>query len=507
MFVRAVEENDPDGILLPFGERASASRKAKPPIDDWVPLEGVRGHRRKLTFREQGFLIRRSEILMKYVESSLPRAVRLVTQFDRLGGVETSVIILAFFAGLLSYSIEKGGKINLLFLPFLGLLIWNFGLYVFSSFRWIVRSDRDWHSRAPSLLAAWMLRLRRSVSGDKSEPAITTSILASFFKRWQVMASCLYRIRTRALLHFAAIAVALGTLSGLYLRGLAFEYQVGWSSTFLKAEQVRSVLNWVLSPGRLMTGFELPSLQTFETLRWEVENDEVDRRAASWIHVYAISILGFIVIPRGILAVIALEQADRFGRDLPFGSTDDPYFRSLVRVSHGKGERVAILPYNRILNSTERDAAKRLAFDLLGSGAEVRAYPPLLYGSEEAFEFDELCQGGALNYLFAIFGMESTPEREAHGLMLDRIRAMMMRGELARNFLILVNESTYRARFKDQSEFERRLSERADCWRRFFDEYQMSCVFIDLSRSNPLKGTHFSVPEVVWAANQGQESG
>jgi hypothetical protein len=79
--------------------------------------------------------------------------------------------------------------------------------------------------------------------------AMPTAVQPRLLSDWSQIAAPLYAARVARLLHFSAALFAAGIISGLYLRGLAFEYRAGWESTFLGAEAVHRLLSVLLAPG------------------------------------------------------------------------------------------------------------------------------------------------------------------------------------------------------------------------------------------------------------------
>ena len=72
--------------------------------------------------------------------------------------------------------------------------------------------------------------------------------------------------RAARVLHLAAALFAIGALAGLYVRGLVFEYRVGWESTFLDAPAVRDP-SLFLSPAAQLIGVPFPSVDQIAALR------------------------------------------------------------------------------------------------------------------------------------------------------------------------------------------------------------------------------------------------
>jgi hypothetical protein len=65
--------------------------------------------------------------------------------------------------------------------------------------------------------------------------------------------------RAELLLHAAAAALALGLIAGLYLRGLVFDYRVGWESTFLTPDAAVRSSRPVLAPASQLSASPCPT--------------------------------------------------------------------------------------------------------------------------------------------------------------------------------------------------------------------------------------------------------
>jgi len=75
-----------------------------------------------------------------------------------------------------------------------------------------------------------------------------------FVVEWHELALPLYEARAGRVLHLSAAFFAIGALLGLYLRAIAFEYRIGWESTFLQATSVHALLSFVLEPAARLLG-------------------------------------------------------------------------------------------------------------------------------------------------------------------------------------------------------------------------------------------------------------
>ena len=143
-------------------------------------------------------------------------------------------------------------------------------------------------------------------------------------------------MRAARILHFAAAALALGVIAGLYVRGLAFEYRATWESTFLDAANVHWLLALLLAPGSVLSGIAMPGVAQLEAIRAPASEN-----AATWLHLLAASVVVIVVIPRLVLRHRNGQSWSGIAQRafaIPLG---DPYFQRLLRGFRGGPVRSA----------------------------------------------------------------------------------------------------------------------------------------------------------------------
>jgi hypothetical protein len=316
------------------------------------------------------------------------------------------VLALALAGGLLADAAGPEHRIDLLSPPFLAVLGWNLGVY--------------------ALLAIGALR-----DGPR-DPARTRR--ASDVAR---------------LLHAGAAALALGLCIGLYARGLVFDYRAGWQSTFLEPVQVHALLSVVLAPASMLTGVALPGMEAIADMRLSA-GQAATAPAAGWIHLFAATLVLFVVLPRALLAAWAGAQARRMDAARAAPATMRPAAKP------GDASRVLrVLPH--ALPVPDRTALTRAL------GASVDLLPPIAFGGEADAP---LPPGDGLHVLEPL---AATPEAEHHGVLLDRLRAMSP--------TLLVDESGFVVRMRHDPA---RIDERRSAWRAFGKAHGVAVRFIDL---------------------------
>ncbi|HXV80698.1 MAG TPA: DUF2868 domain-containing protein [Candidatus Binatia bacterium] len=174
----------------------------------------------------------------------------------------------------------------------------------------------------------WHLFHRVAVGvGEKKKLA---DVVRRFSMNWYSVAAPLVVARWKAVLHLGALFLATGAVAGMYFEGLFRGYQTIWSSTFITDEP--SVIAFV----HFLFG---PSLWISELLGLGAAN-EIDAvrllspqgdKAAGWIHLFAITVILTVVIPRAVLAAWEWRNIARHRNDI--GLRLDPYYGEVIEAS------------------------------------------------------------------------------------------------------------------------------------------------------------------------------
>ena len=202
---------------------------------------------------------------MTFWQSAVTSAFKLRTGPTWVGWV---VVFAAFLLGIGTDAIGSASNtVNILAPPLLLLMLWNVAVYAFIAVNALFQSR---HFKLPKLASRDAIVLARGT----------------------------------AVMHWAAAALALGALLAMYWRGLVFDYQALWQSTFLSAPTAHKLIHTVLSPAARLGGFfggsGLPDLANFEQLRAPAS---VGENAGRWIHWYAITVFLVVLLPRAVLAL------------------------------------------------------------------------------------------------------------------------------------------------------------------------------------------------------------
>ncbi len=368
--------------------------------------------------------------------------------------------VLGVAAGLLVDALGGSQRINLLAPPVWGVIAWNL-LVVLGSvlpmppgLRW-PQAPRRW-------LAARLAG--RSAGRAGAGPALQT-----FQARWLAVASPLVAARAAVVLHVAALALALGLLGSLYVRGLVLDYRAGWQSTFLEPAQVQQVLRTVLAPASVLTGIAVPDAQGLAALR-TTPDAPATAPAAPWIHLYAAMLALCVLLPRGLLALVAALRAGWLSRRLPL-PVGELYFQRLLHELRGDAGHVHLCPHGATPSPTTLAAAKAMLAGVLGDAVQLSTAPAVAYGQEDTVPPPPA--GTTLQMLLADLG--ATPEDDTHGRLLQALQHAAPGLPLA----LLVDEAAFATRF---ASMPARLAERRSAWQRWAAAQGTRLLLADLSQ-------------------------
>ncbi len=430
MLVRAAEEADPGGGLVPLSERAAATRASR-------DATGA------------AFLSARATRLIQGLTERWTRADALRTE-GALGGslagrrkVFSSVLLpVAFLLGLAANELGDDRVVNVLAFPLLGLITWNLAIYVVLFVRRFMLK-----TGGGALLDAFVSKANPESTGSGPE------VEGEAERRFRNMALPnewpVFLAGVRSTFHLAAALAALGVVVGMYFRGLAVEYRAAFESTFLGEASAQALLDAVLWPASAVTGFtlEVPAVTAPE--------------AAPWLNLYAITAMLAIVVPRLVLAAAARKAVAR-GRNeaalLP--SADwEAYEMTSRRAIEGGGDVVRVIPSSIVPKPRVREAVRALVAERWGGAAMVDFAEPIGYGGED--DFLEALPENPADLIF-LMSLTTTPEAESQRVLIDGCVGKCRGGR----HVVALDGSGFAERFSTMPEFGRRLAERSAAWHR-----------------------------------------
>ena len=464
VLVRAVESADSERVIFTNEDRTHASRAA-------AELARWRAGEQRQAPTAESFIGQRAELLAETLPRRASAIARAARAFDWPAWIGVALPVVAFALGALLEHIADRQHVNVLAFPLLAIVIWNVVVYVLLLLRIVMRA-----SGAKVELRG--VRRWLATSGPRSVRNLTgtaAAAIGAFVAQWSELVAPLMAARAARVLHLAAALFAIGALAGLYLRGLVFEYRVGWESTFLDAPAVHTILSFFLSPAAHLIGIPFPSVDEIAALRF-ANGTPGSANAALWIHLYAITVGAVVIVPRLALALIAAWQERRRSHRFTF-DMNEPYFRRLAAPFTAGAARLRVIPYSYTVDEAAMSGLRAMAAALLGDDADVVLHPAITFGAESSASQILAAPDSGVLLTLALFGLAATPENENHGTFLKALRTASESARLA----VLIDESGYRRRLGVQAGADTRLEERRNAWRYFCRALELEAAFLDLS--------------------------
>lgn len=389
--------------------------------------------------------------------------------------------IVGFVLGITAEAFSSAGRINLIAFPIFAMLAWNFAMYFLVLARSFAPPDA---TGAGHGIGGWLAAKYEAfvspvgVISPRTAPAGVPwpDVRREFLPLWfrQVRPVLMERIKVN--LHLATIAAALGLIAGMYLRGLAFEYRAGWSSTFLNAESLATLLRFTLSPAAWITGIQLPDAVHLKQLSWSTGSK--GENAAQWIHLYAATCILFIGLPRLILALTSASKVARGQCDFPLdlnaiGLGTGPG-QPLEDSNNPKAKRICVIPFNLDLGPKDRELVRLFTFGEAGGPVNLDYREKIDYAAiDEYFAAFSSAEPEPFRHVL-VFNLATTPEDEVQGAAIKLLQERTANDRL----LIYLDGESFVQRFGQDSDFASRLDRRKDNWTNFLQTYRLKPVFL-----------------------------
>jgi hypothetical protein len=456
LLIRAVEDADKDGVLLPLGLRAAATRR----VFDEAPERAD----------DETRLRKRATLLRNDLLTEAP-ALRHVLEPARRWHVLVAVTIVgATVMGTLTNLFGPKRHVSVLAFPLAGIVGWNCVVYVALVIRVIARTVARARRTTPSggrlaFLGRWLEGMRLSILarrlGGSTRSVVVTEVVQAFQGLWLAIATSLIAARVRVVLHVAAFAMALGAIAGMYASGIAFEYRATWESTWFDAATVQRYVDVVLGPAARVLGVPVPDVAP-------LRGPGRDGHAGTWIHLWATTLGLFVLIPRAVLALGDALTAARLSRRLPV-EVDAGYTRRALHSGRGHATVVDVVYYGCAPEAPLRERLHAMLQDQAGARAVIHDSAWLAYG--DGAERVTLPEYRSVSGILAIvFALAQTPEYEVHGEFLERTRERVdrARGQMA----IVLETATYRQRVGSIE----RVRERRATWDRLLRDLDLTAL-------------------------------
>jgi hypothetical protein len=481
LLVKAIEEVDRAGTILPAGDRAQATRDAVRALGAGADEAALFADDRKLA-RALGD---RAERLVGPLADRFPIVDEALGRTRTPAGLLLVLLAVAFAGGIGLAALDGSRRINILAFPFIGLIAWNLFTYVLLAAGW-VRARIKGHAPPPAA-ASWTARLcKRRIEPLLRKTRRVHVVLAEAMARYAAdgakLGGAFIAQHARRWLHLAAAAVAVGLIVGLYVRGTVLRYEAGWESTFLGPAQVQSMLGVLFGTVAGWSGVQLPATATeVEGLRWTAAGGGGD--AAPWIHLIALSLVLYVVLPRLVLVGLATLALWRLDRSAPLPDDLRSHAADVLRgagIVRSTGV-ASVTPYAY----EPRDAALRGLERWLQGGSlgitQVEHRTSLRYGEEDmAVPAFAIGAHRVADLHVLLLNLAATPEAENHGVVIAAARDAAHRARPPAAVRIVVDESPYAARLAGDASLAPRLEERRRLWRSFVAGYGLEADLLPL---------------------------
>jgi hypothetical protein len=183
--------------------------------------------------------------------------------------------------------------------------------------------------------------------GEKKKLA---EVVSRFSVNWYAVAGPLVVSRWEVVLHLGALFLATGAVAGMYFQGLFQGYHAIWSSTFITGERsVIAFVHFIFGPSLLIS--DLLGIGLAGEIDVARLLSSQGDKAAAWIHLFAITVILIIVIPRGALATWQWRNIQQHRNDI--GLRLDSYYGEVIEA-----------PVRALIEKEVAEGAKRFSADV-----------------------------------------------------------------------------------------------------------------------------------------------
>ena len=303
----------------------------------------------------------------RYLLDAVPHTYSSIVRMAQLPqGWNIPICILSFLLGLGTNYLGSFEKIPLFLNPIMALVAWNLLLYMVlivlslrSGFKKTTRQfdgDHPQDHGRPSGTAARTHSVSPAAAADSPAPWIARVLFPSiwisihnftlrfhatrkqatsfvnvarrFWSYWVEAAQPLVAARWKRLLHCGALCLTAGAVAGMYIRGVFLRYEVIWTSTFITDEEtVSRLVELAFSPAILLSRIAGRNLGGDVDIVQLMSPEGAP--AAPWIHLFVLTALLFIIVPRLVLAGVQGFHVRRAKATIQIDFDD--YFARLIR--------------------------------------------------------------------------------------------------------------------------------------------------------------------------------
>jgi len=434
--VRALEESDGQDLAWDAETRRAATQTAL----------GKMGKQAQAA----SFLPQRARLLLARVKDA---KVLEHLAFPTVPGWFSLVWVAAFIAGWWLAALGQEQEINLLALPLIGILLWNFAVMLWSLATslgkpkeplWLSRMLERWSPRDPEATA---------------DPLLTAAKAKFHHIAWSPSLQRL-AYKLHAWLHLGAAILALGSVVGMYAHGWSKEYRAVWESTLLQEESASSFLGTLFAPASKITGIAIPLDQLPAMHRRAEHPAQAPGEALPWIHLYAATLGLMVILPRLLLALWDNTRASGIARLTLNGDDWRGYHQRVLAMVDGNGAPAVVLTHGLNADAAAQERWRHVAHKLWPDVGRL-SFQSIPVGGEA--EFVSTWTPGA-DRLLLIFNMASTPETEVHRGLVEGLLKKDGRQAGATSCTLVLEDIEIRKRWSGFADSEKRLNDRTASW-------------------------------------------
>ncbi|MDB6075117.1 MAG: hypothetical protein JWO89_2757 [Verrucomicrobiaceae bacterium] len=398
------------------------------------------------TAERKPFLLQRADWLeRRYIApgTALRKLIEGLRVPEVPGYIGTVGWALALATGYLLTELGNEAEINLLAVPLLGILIWNAVVMLTSV---VIECKGD-----EGIVPSW---LRWKLAEDNKADAAIEKLKFHFHERAEPAAMARLKAGARAWLHIGAALLALGSIVGMYAKGWAKEYRAVWESTLLDESSAETFFKVVYGPASSVFKVRIP-LEEVKPMHKTSGRDVEPSEALPWIHLYAGTLALLVILPRTLLAGIALWRG-RQRTEKHWKTLDWPgYEARLLRAIEGGGEQITVLVHGWRAGEEPRDRWSALIRERVGGQARLE-FSTLPTGDEDEF----VVSWNPLNAtVVVVFNAATTPEVEVQGTLVVELQSRLRKSIAGGRLLAFVDSRSLRERRSGDS-----LNQRIKLW-------------------------------------------
>ena len=404
----------------------------------------------------------------------------------------TLFVLLAFALGALTDRIASPEHmVNLLSPPYWSVIVFNMLFYIeifCCAIGLVVRLDNRFE-----------LPLRSAFVSFVQKTTFTTlrrNYKSQFFQEWSPLTIPLIRMQVARLLHFSAIAFAMGIIVSLLVRGFGTAYWAGWESTWLSDDPsaVKTFLDWTY--GLIPAVGPLPPMPSSVDQVAMMRSDELPYlkeavSAAPWLIRMMLVMAVFVIIPRLIFIIFDSIRIGRFCQGVHLDISDPYYGEILTQCAQDAvlGDLLVVTPehvhetsdkiISQIVNQWgSEDAASCVRMNYFDEDAPLPAFDVTARKGVAALWLDAL----------------ATPEEDVQGELIARLQKRY--ADAGAVLALILDFSQFDKRFGTMQE---RRKERCTAWQALAEAHSAPIFTVDASDSSTLEAIKLLR---TWAAAQ-----